>query len=282
MTTKLRVSSSVIGFKERAELTWGLKEWDGVDDPCEELVFFGLYHERDFSVFETYQGKRIVFWCGSDITRLIADYERRRILKNYPDTIHYCENQLEHDELQAVGFESTIIPSFLDNINKFPLSFKVPKEGEPWKLWLCAHPEREEEYGITLAKRMAKLDNEIEFHIYGVSKPEKEEELRGIVYHGKVPEQQLNEEIREYQSGFRPNQHDGVSEVTVKSILLGQYPITRIKYDQTMQYINETQLLECIKELKTKLEPNYDTRAHWLKILNQFPWCKKEFWNPEV
>jgi hypothetical protein len=178
---KLRISSSVIGFKERAEQTWKLAPWEGIDDPDKEVVFFGLYHERDFSVFELDFTKRIVFWCGSDITRLIADYERRRILRNYPDTIHYCENEVEAEELRGIGINPIVVPSFLDAIGKFPASaFKPPLKHDngvdiemPCHIWMCAHPEREDEYGVTLAKRMAGMyPLDLVFHIYGVEKLE--------------------------------------------------------------------------------------------------------------
>jgi len=272
MRPKLRVSSSVIGFKDRAEKTWGLERWDGIDDPVKEVVFFGLYHERDFSVFENDFTKRIVFWCGSDISRVIADYERRRILKNYPETEHYVENEVEQIELHNVGIESKIVPSFLDDFNKYPVSFKPPTDRK-WKIWLCAHPEREDEYGIALVKRWAEKDPELEFHIYGVEKQIRDKELPNMIFHGKVPEEQLNEEIKSYHAGFRPNFHDGNSEVTMKSILLGQYPITRIKYNDIWNYETEQQLRECFDKLKEQTEPN-KAREIWINKLNKFPFLQ--------
>ncbi|MCK9370830.1 hypothetical protein M0R04_13050 [Candidatus Dojkabacteria bacterium] len=271
---KLRVSSSVIGFKEKAERTWGLKEWDGVDDPDTECVFFGLYHERDFAVFEMDFTKRIVFWCGSDITRVISDYERRRILKNYPETEHYCENEIEQTELHDVGIEAKIVPSFLDDVNSYQPTFKVPEDGK-WKVWLCAHPAREDEYGLALAKRWAEKDPQLEFHVYGINKGEKDKDLPNVIYHGKVPEAQLNEEIKGYQAGFRPNFHDGFSEVTAKSVLNGQYPITRIKYADIWNYETEHDLRECWDKLKTQTQPN-PARELYLTRFNNFPFVCKQ------
>lgn len=286
--TKLRVSTSVIGFKERALKTWGLEGWEGIDDPCDELVFFGLYHERDYSVFEMYQGKRIVFWCGGDILRVMTDYEKRRILKNYPLAEHYCENEVEQNNLRDCGIKAKIVPSFLDSVDSFPISFKPPypvgvvgevdpnKKLENWKVWMCTHPEREDEYGIELAKRMADKFPEIEFHIYGVDKPEYENILN-VIYHGQVPEYQFNEEIQKYHCGFRPNFHDGNSEVAMKSIFLGQYPITRIKYPDIWNYTNESELIDCFKKLMEQTKPNYDARIKWMKRINQFPWCYRKY-----
>lgn len=284
--TKLRVSSSVWGFKERAEKTWGLKEWDGIDDPCEELVFFGLYHERDYSVFEMYQGKRIVFWCGGDILRLLSDYEKRRILKNYKNTEHYCENEIEQRNLKDCGIDAKIVPSFLDSPNSYnPNSFSPPtiwKDGTkialPCHVWMCVHPEREDEYGIELAKRIIKTYPHlgIVFHIYGVDKPEYED-IPNIIYHGHVEEEKFNKEIGNYHCGFRPNFHDGNSEVVMKSIFSGQYPITRIKYPDVWNYSTEEELVACFSKLQEQTKPNLEGRSSWIKRINQFPWCERKY-----
>ena len=77
----LKVSSSVKQFEKKAQKAWGLDLWEGVDDPEQELVFFGLFHDRDFEVFHNFKGKKHVFWCGGDILRLREDYERRRVIK---------------------------------------------------------------------------------------------------------------------------------------------------------------------------------------------------------
>jgi hypothetical protein len=272
---KIRASSSVGHFKERAMKTWGLEEWEGIDDPDKELLFFGLFHERDWEVFDNYDGKRLVFWCGSDIIRAIEDYERQRILRNHLDTEHYCENEIEAKNLKSLAVNANIIPSFLDDIDKYPISFKPPEDGK-WKVWLCGHPHREEEYGFLIAKRMANHFPDIEFHFYGIDKPEFDQ-LPNVFYHGYVKEETLNEEIKNYHCGFRPNNHDGVSEVMIKSILLGQYPITRIKYDDVWNYTSEQELIDCFNRLKEKRGANYEARSAWIKRLNQYPWCKKYY-----
>src|SRR3990167_2527911 len=231
---KLRVSTSVGQFKLKAERAWGLKEWEGIDDPDQELIFFGLFHDRDFEVFHNFKGQKYMFWCGGDILRLIEDYERQRVMKISPTTKHYCENELEAQNLRSVGIEPIIVPSFLGSIEDYPISFVVPEQGEKWKVWMCGHERREQEYGFDQARELARLFPDVEFHFYGVSKeyegkPNLESDsLSNVIYHGQVPEEQLDKEIRQYHCGLRCNEHDGVSEVMVKSILLGQYPISKI------------------------------------------------------
>jgi hypothetical protein len=281
---KLKVSSSIAQFKERAEKTFNLKEWEGVADPDTDLLFFGLYHERDYDVFDNFKGKKSVLWAGGDILRLMEDYERQRVMKNNLDTIHYCENETEAINLRTVGIEPIVIPSFLDDVSKYPVSFPKTEflEGTEVEdyykhIWMCAHPEREDEYGVPLAKRMAKMFPDLIFHIYGVERTAYEEKLPNVVYHGHVSEEQLNKEIQNYHCGFRPNMHDGFSEVIIKSVLLGQYPITRIKYENVWNYTNEKELIECFNKLKGQKTANLEARTYWIKQINQYPWCLKDY-----
>jgi hypothetical protein len=94
-----------------------------------------------------------------------------------------------------------------------------------------------------------------------------------------VPEDKFNEEIQNYHCGFRPNFHDGFSEVIIKSILLGQYPISRIKYENVWCYTNEAELKAHFDNLKKIDKPNLEGRTYWLKKINQFPFCKKEYYS---
>lgn len=290
---KVRVSQSVASFKKRVLQTWKLEDWEGIDS-TDDLLFFGLYNDRDFDVFNAYQGKKTVFWCGTDILSVVQDYERRRILKNNPAE-HYCENEVEAKNLELCGIKDVkIVPSFLDHIDKYPISFKPSKKPQ---VFMCGHPNRESEYGLNLIRRVAEKLPEIGFHIYGIDASDnlfykdkiptesqsviKDNVCPNISYHGKVPEDKFNEEIKKYHCGLRTNEHDGMSEVTAKSILLGQYPITRIPYEHIWNYNTEDELVALLKRLKTMMSPNYEGRAYWIKHLNQYPWCSREYWAPE-
>lgn len=284
---KITVSSSVKHFLPKALLAWGIKEWEGIDDPDNELLFFGLFHDRDFEVFHNFKGKKSVFWCGGDILRLTEDYEHQRVMKIAPDTKHYCENEQEAKNLRSVGIEPTIIPSFLGNLNTYPISFRVPEEGEKWKVWMCGHPRREVEYGFDQARQLAGMFPEIEFHFYGVDQRYDgkanltSDNLDNVIYHGLIPEKQLDEEIKNYHCGLRPNEHDGASEVIIKSILLGQYPISKLPYEGVWNYDTFEDLVKLMERLMEQKKPNRETRSIWLQKLNQFPWCSQTFWKPE-
>ena len=277
---KIKVSNSVEQFRLKAQRTWGLEEWGGVDDPVNELLFFGLFHDRDFEVFHNFKGQKYIFWCGSDILRLLEDYERQRVIRISPTTKHYCDNEQEAERLRSVGVEPNVIPSFLGSVEDYPISFRVPEDGK-WKIWLCGHPIREQEYGFDQARELAKIFPDVEVHFYGVDKKYEgkanlsSDNLPNVIYHGLVPEKQLDEEIRQYHCGLRPNERDGVSEVMVKSILLGQYPITKIPYDGVWSYGTFGELTELVNKLKQQTQPNYGLRELWIQKLNRFPWCSK-------
>jgi len=269
---KIRCSQSVIGFKDRAIKTWGLEEWKGWTDNNASVVFFGLYTKHDYDAFLRHKGKKIVFWCGSDILNLQGNYDSRRVLKLFPETEHYCENEVEAEGLRRAGIEAKIVPSFLDDIEKFPVCFK-PSENP--QIFLCGHDKREDEYGVSVVERIADKVPFATFHIYGIDKDSPYfSGIKNVVCHGKVPEAQFNEEIKGYQAGMRTNDHDGFSEVIAKSVLLGQYPISKIKYDKIWNYTTDEELVDLIEKLKLTKEPNIEGREHYQKILNKFPFIK--------
>jgi hypothetical protein len=295
---KIRVSQSVEGFKERAMDTWGIDEWLGWDDPNQNVVFFGLYTKNDYDTFLRHQGKKTIFWCGSDILNLVRNYESRRILKLFPETDHWCENELEAENLKRAEVEAKVCPSFLDNINNYPVSYKHSKTPH---IFLCGHDQREEEYGGGIVKAIASRVPYATFHIYGIDhnspyydlvSPHEsfgdtiltditnvkiDKENPNIWVHGRVPEGQFNNEIMNYQCGLRPNEHDGFSEVTSKSILMGQYPITKIPYDKIWNYKTEDELVALIDKLRYAIIPNLEGRSYYLQTLNQYPWCPRKY-----
>jgi hypothetical protein len=268
---KLKISASVINFKERALRTWGMEEWKGLKDG--DVVFFGLYNDRDFAVFDLFKGNKSVFWCGSDIMFALRDYERRRVLKNNPCK-HYCENELEANELRSIGLDPIIVPSFLDDVSKYDITFTQSKEPH---IFLSGHDNREEEYGVGIVERIASKVPFATFHIYGVNKDSTcfTGNNPNVIYHGRVPEAQFDEEIKGYQCGLRTNTHDGFSEITCKNLLHGGYPITRIPYEGIWNYTNEAELIALIEKLRDVETPNTEARNLYLNKINKFDFlCK--------
>lgn len=211
-----------------------------------------MYHAGDYIRLLLHRGKRKVFWCGSDIKNL----EKSRwqwVVKRITAT-HICENEVERDALEDVGITASILPQIFSNPKDCKLSFHGSRNPH---IWLCAHEGYEDEYGVTNIERLAPLLPRFTFHIYGLRRLSH----GNILYHGKVTEEQFNKEIKQYQASIRFNLFDGFSEVTAKSVLMGQYPISRILYPNIGTDLRDILLLPL------KKKPNKRARNYWLKVL---------------
>jgi len=266
---RVKTSGGVHHFGEKIQKIWGLKKWEGISDPDKDILFFGMYAKEDYDVFWQFEGKKTIFWCGNDILRAFMNPERLRIVKENPETEHWCETQTQADELARGGICASVAPSFLEDVNDFPVSFKPTDKPH---IYLSGHPDREEEYGFNLAKRMAVKFPDYTFHLYGADKKDDRNDCpKNVIYHGWVSNKQFNEEIKNYQASLRANQHDGNSEIPMKAMLMGQYAITLLPYKYAWQYKNEEELAELLQRLCETKKPNIEARDYWGKNLNKYP-----------
>lgn len=261
--TVYRCSSSIANFKDRLSAVLQLPEWHWWKDRKATCIFFGLYHEGDYKRFFWHKGPKRVFWCGSDILNLMR--QKPTILRALAiaPAKHYCENPIEYKMLVSFGIIPEVRPLFFDNPNYYDISYR---HSETPHVFLNCHPGREIEYGINLLGDLAHILPEFTFHVYGV---EGDSFSENIVWHGLVPPSQFNWEIRAYQAGLRLNLFDGFGEVLAKSILMGQYPISRIWYPEISYAYQLKDLVRLLQELKTKTEPNVTGREFWLRTLKE-------------
>lgn len=288
---KLRVSDSIEPFREKAKIIWGLESKKRGEHDC-DAVFFGLYHLGDWISLILNKGKRYVLWAGGDIENLKRGYAfsdgRKLWLSKLFSLVpwfiifkifkaeHYCENGIEWRDLKRMGIKSKIVPSFLEDINNFKICFKSP---EKFNVYLSARPGRKEEYGVHLVESIADQLPDIIFHMYGFGTIGELLDMKpkNIIYHGIVSPEQFNKDIKNYHCGLRPNEHDGFSEITAKCILMGQYPITKIKYQKIDNFQTKEELVALLKKLKEIKHPNIEGRDFYRKILNQYPWTQKKY-----
>lgn len=156
--------------------------------------------------------------------------------------------------------EIKVRPTFLSNPNEFKISYKQSKTPH---IWLHINHNAERESGLKVLQRVAKKVPDITIHVYGRSEPQAG--TPNIVWHGYVPEEKFNEEIKNYQAAIRLHEFDGFAETLSKSVLNGQYPISRIRYKYIDTYKNEEELIKLLKDLKNKKKPNYKARNYYLK-----------------
>jgi len=266
---KLRVSSSIVNFRDKAEKTWGLERYCFPWDIFKPIVFFGMYHIGDYFHYFIHRGKKTIVWAGSDIQTLLKSIFPWYLL--FRNAKHYCENGVERAGLLWKGIDSEIKPSFLEDINDFPVCFYPPKV-EKAHVFITGHMGREDEYGWNIVEKIATSLPNIVFHIYGT---DIQKSPCNIIYHGRVSNKQFNKDIKSDHCGLRLNEHDGFSEVLAKSVLMGQYPISRIKYPHIWNYETEEELL-CLLEMVCKREkPNLIAREFWRKNVNNYDFIKE-------
>ncbi len=281
MKPKLRVSSSIAPFRPKAEKIWKLDRYRFPQDIFKPVVFFGLYHWADYSYYLAHRGHKTILWAGSDIVNLFNNELPWN--KLFLNAKHYVENENERELLMEKDIKAEVRPSFLEDVNDFTVSYK---HSDRPNVYLSARPGREIEYGVNLIEKIAHKVPEVKFHIYGVKKemwhhinmPTKihnTETPVNVVYYGNIHPEKFNEDIKYYQCGLRLNEHDGFSEITAKSILMGQYPITRIPYPNIDNYVSEEKLIILLKDLKNKKEPNLKAREWWISNLNNYPWTNE-------
>lgn len=265
-------SSSIENWYEKLDKRLKLKHWNFVSS--NPVIFIGMYHWGDYLRLywqSLFIQKRRIFWCGSDILNLEKNNVGRFIVTTILNTFlteHFCENEVERYKLFTLGLDATIIPMIFDDPNNFHPTFKL---ADKTHVWMSTHPGRELEYGVDIIAKIAPQLPDVQFHIFGELTQHYRSMLywnQNVIFEGKVSEERFNYLISYYHSSLRINAFDGFSEVTAKSILLGQYPITLIPYQGIDFYMSEHQLVILIEDLKNKKISN-PQQAFWRTRLEQ-------------
>lgn len=268
------------GFDGTPEECWGIEEWEGKIGP---VVFCGLYGLPDFYALWRHDGKKWIWWCGSDILQFVNGYwlEDGGNIKIDPTSLaqwidkyceSWCENEVEAKMLAEIGIKANICPSFLGDINNYKVEYKPDERPQ---VYLSANVGREKEYGWGIIENIADRC-EVDFHLFG--SPNWETKCSNVFIRGRIPKEQMNEEIKKMQCGLRLNNEiDGFSEITAKSILWGQYPIVpqSYGYPNLISFRNINNLIFELNRLKYKIEPN-PARDLYREIINKYPWNKKQ------
>lgn len=281
-------STSIANWKDKLQKRFKLPEWHFLKSRGSHAIFFGMYNPVDYARFLWHNGKKTVFWCGTDILNLKKRKVWQRIL-NLTRATHICENQVEHDALVKMGIESKIVPCLFGSMEGMDICYQPSAAPH---VWMVAHEDRKKEYGVDIVEEIAHKFPRITFHIYGIRTGFHElwEETvtyaggakintgivhnldyvnqPNVIYHGKVPEDQFNEEIKQYQGCIRLNRFDGFAETLAKSVLMGQYQWSKIPYPY-MACDNDMSLRAWLDSLPHGTEPNYAGASYWREKLQE-------------
>jgi hypothetical protein len=265
-----RVAPTLGDLESTHDRVWGTDTYTDDERPT---VFMGLYGLPDFYALWRHKGERHILWCGTDITHFengywLEDGGATRIerygLANWIDKhcTSWCENNTEARRLAECGIYAYVQPSFLGDVDAFPVSFKPGN-----KVYASVSGNNFELYGWDKINDLAIANPGIEFHLYGNTvewKPSSD----NVIVHGRVPKEQMNAEISEMQGGLRMVEFDGFSEVLAKSVLMGQWPVSISEYPHILKPHELSRILE-------KTEPNLEGREYYRKTLNKYPWNDK-------
>lgn len=265
------------GFAGTPNEVWGTKDYTNDTDPT---VFFGLYGLPDFYALWRHKGRKAILWAGSDIQHFLNGYwldqEGKMRLRAFDLAgwiatycENYVENEVEQTALASVGITSKVVPSFLGDVKDYEVSFKPGN-----KVYTSVSGDDFELYGWHRIPILAMQNREIEFHLYGNTKPMFSDndlgqgELYNVIDHGRVPKEQMNAEIKEMQGALRLTEFDGFSELVAKALLWGQWPVSLIHYPYTLP----GESLGIIPDLD---KPNEKGREWLMKNINKYPWNNK-------
>lgn len=277
-----RVAPSLGALEGTPLEAWGTPEYVYKLHKNEPTVFFGLYDLRDYLALWRHKGKKWVLWAGSDIRNLRSGFVFNdgklkwlsKLLRGnwwvmpiLVDAEHWVENLWELKQLQLEGITSHVTSSFMGNIADYQNIFRPNN-----KVYLSCGMGRQVEYGFDVIERIADKVSFIEFHLYGDTWETKHP---NVIVHGRVPKEQMNEEIKHMGCGLRLNETDGFSEITAKAILWGQWAVTRIPNYRLPNFRTDEELIQILCHIAAGYSPHKGVREWYIDSINKYPWYAK-------
>lgn len=280
-----RYAPSLGALEGTPEEVWGTPPYKCWKHLWEPTIFFGLYDFRDYIALWFHRGHKWVLWAGSDVRNLASGFAfndgklrilskalkgvfTRWIVRVVQGAENYVENDWEGNQLAKMGVSvAGVCPSFMGQLD-LPSSFAP---AFPCNVYLSASEGRQEEYGWGIVESIASwLPNHV-FHLYGAAW---KTEQPNVMVHGRVPKEQMNEEIKGYQIGLRLNETDGFSEILAKAVLMGQYAVGKVKHPYIPSFDNDMDLILRLNKLAKEEEPN-PARQWYRYNANAYPWVSK-------
>lgn len=265
---KIRISPTLGGgFAGTPQEVWGVETYNPETDLNEPTVFFGCYGLPDLYTIWRHKGKKYIVWCGSDIRNFTNGYwlDVKGYTRANPDRLagwiqtqceNYVENTVERDALLRYGIIAKVVPSFLGDIKKYKVTYKYSTKP---KVYTSVSGDDFDLYGWHEIGNLARKNPNVTFYLYGNSIPWYSN-LKNIIVRGRVSQEVFDEETSKMQGALRLTRFDGMSEILVKSILWGQYPISpHIDYPHIQ------------KGFKFPRKPNLEGRKYYKKVLNEYP-----------
>ncbi len=247
-------SRGMAHFGEKMVNEMGFRRYT-INDIKSDVFFQGLYFEDDYLAFARHEGKRTLYWNGNDVIRMMQNPNWRAIILNR-DAIHLCHSYWQKEVLRRIGLEIKIHPIFFGDMKKYPVSYK---HSDNPQCYMTSHNGRGEEYGVFQVLKVAPLVPEVTFHIFGQDGADTD----NVKFRGWMDEDIMDAEIKNYQCCIKGGSN-GIAITLMKSILLGQYPISYEKIDGIWHAPNIRAFAQKLKLLKTMKKPNRELRKQYI------------------
>ena len=206
-------------FYRDALIKMGFKPYLYPDKPA---LFLGTYNSDDVVQMLLHNGPGYVFWNGTDALHLKNHPEWSKVLRDLPH-VHAAHHQGLADEVHSIlGHKVEVSPTLFREPADFPVCFK---RTEPVRFYMNTHAGRHEEYGVLAAMDIfgSIPGKDIELCVYGDRPPYTPP--NNVHFMGRYPESIMDTQTSQMQGALRLNKHDGTSQIVIKSLLWGQWPV---------------------------------------------------------
>lgn len=243
-----------------------------INDP---VWFFGLYFDQDYLQILAHHGKKIINWRGSDALQLRNTPARIRLIKNIC-ALHVCQSHRQQDVLAEFGLKSIIRPMINEvagNITVTPFPKDRTRILIFWKRGI------DDFIRAKLFFEIALNTPDVEYHIVG---DENSDRFTGagkenLIYHGFLPERELDNLMDQCKGTLRPWMSDGTPNIQTKMLLKGRYAAHSCRFEKVALCNTVDDYVAWIEWLKGVNVPNLEARDWWLKHLNNFDFLQPDF-----
>lgn len=181
----------------------------------------------------------IQHWIGTDTLEAQAYIDAGGHFDAALRYVNLAGSDLLHEELEAIGIESVVVPIVPTGISFQPLA--MPKRHA---VIVYAPEGREAFYGLDKIEELARRHSDIEFHIVANTGIHAAEDVSNIIYEGHLNRNDMNELYLRCSIVVRYPDHDGLSMMLLEALGLGRQMLYRYKFP-----FAETPLNDSIEEI---------------------------------
>lgn len=225
-------------------------------DPSKPALFLGTYTQNDVNAMVAHKGPGYVLWNGSDAIHLSRHPDWQAALKGLPFYHAAHHDGLATEVTNLIDRPVEVSPTFFHEPKDYPPSFVASK---PAHFFMCTHAGRHLEYGVDAAlEAFDKLPKDFHLNVYG-DPPTLKSLPKNVTIRGRYPESVMDLQTKAMHGALRLNRHDGTSQIVIKSILWGQWPVITTNWDLVQSLIMDrgmmsTPNLEVIPRLNAFLD----------------------------